>query len=103
MLAIHFYTQIIIHIKNELLLDFCPLPLLQISCICNNEASNFYMLSSMYLIIILVKLCTHMQTISILKQGIILCMHTQIPRHTYTPTYMQECFHHLLIQKNNVT
>jgi len=54
----------------------------------------------------MVKLHPHMQTISILKQGIMLYMHTQVCTHTHvpidTPTYPQKCFHHLLLQKNNV-
>jgi hypothetical protein len=56
LLTIHFYTQITIHIKHALLLDS---PLVQIPHIHNNQGINFYVLSSMYSIIIVVKLYTH--------------------------------------------
>jgi hypothetical protein len=80
-----FLHQIILHIKIASLLDSCPSPLLQIPHIHNDKGINLdYVLSSMYPIIILVKLCTHMQTISILTQGIMLCMHTKVHTHTCT-------------------
>jgi len=41
LLAIHFYTQIIIDIKNASLLDFYPSPLLQMPHIYNNQGINF--------------------------------------------------------------
>ncbi len=88
MLAIHFFTQFIIHIKNASLLYPCPSPLLQIPCIHNNQGVNFYVLSSMYSIIILVKLCTHMQTISILKQKNNV-VHARQSSYTHIHTYMQ--------------
>ncbi len=82
-----FLHQIILHIKIASLLDSCPSPLLQIPHIHNDKGINLdYVLSSMYPIIILVKLCTHMQTISILTQGIMLCMHTKVHTHTCTHT-----------------
>jgi hypothetical protein len=80
-----FLHQIILHIKIASLFNSCPSPLLQIPHIHNDKGINLdYVLSSMYPIIILVKLCTHMQTISILTQGIMLCMHKKVHTHTCT-------------------
>jgi hypothetical protein len=50
----------------------------------------------MWSTIILVKLHTHLQIISIKKQEIIFCMHTKVHTHTHTNiqthlTYMHEC------------
>ncbi len=90
MLTLHFYTQIIIHIKNASLLNSCLFPLLQISHNQNNQGINFYMLNSMYSIIILVILRTHMQTISILKQKNNV-VHAHQSSYTHIHTYTRTC------------
>jgi hypothetical protein len=105
LLAIHLYTQLIIHIKNASLLDSCPFPLKQIPCIHNIKGNNFYVLSYMWSTIILVKLHTHLQIISIKKQEIIFCMHTQVHTHTHTNiqthlTYIAWMFYKLLHQND---
>jgi hypothetical protein len=103
MQAIHFYTRLIIHIKNASLLDFCPFPLLQIPCIYNNQGNNFYVLSYMSSTIILVKLHTHLQIISIKIQEINI-VHAQTSSHTHkhinTPYAHAWMFCHLLHQND---
>jgi hypothetical protein len=102
-LIMHFYIQITLHNKNASLLDSCPSPLLQIPHIHNDKGINFdYVLSSMYPIIILVKLCTHMQTIYILKQGIMLCMHTKVHTHTCTHIHARIMSCHVNYSKNHI-
>lgn len=101
MLTLHFYTQIIIHIKNASMLDSCPFPWLQIPCILKPWLGiNFYVLRSMYSIIILVKLYIYMQTIFVLnKEYCCACTQKFIQTHTHIHAIMSCPFNYL---KNHI-
>jgi hypothetical protein len=69
-------------------MDSCLLDYHKYHISVTTKAYKFNVLNSMRWIFSLIKLHKHMQTILILKQETMLCMHTQVHTHTHAHTHI---------------